>query len=384
MQGDLTHDDIKNGLGSLGLHPILQKYVYLELNICNKDLIDISLIKNFPQLMYINLSNNKIKNINNILDKLSYLTQLDLSNNDLDGNCLDFMPLKCSSHNNNNNYENLNKYNNIGSILTSCNLNNNNITSIENLDERHPYLEFLLLSKNQLNNINIGLNSLSFLKVLDLSYNKISEIPIEGSINNLPLLELNLEGNLLEDITSLGKLKKLSTLNCSNNLIKNIQALNECTNLTYLDVRNNKINIIRHVEIFIDNNFLQTIKFEGNPASVKPFYRERLIYRLPKLIKLDSITISSNERIRCQNLYNTNNGDIFLRKNVFNEIFPNEEFIDRTSYANFKDEEDELTMNEINTGEMKYSFLPEDKQNREVYKFSTNLINNVIDNIATT
>ena len=383
MSSELIHDDIKIGLGSLGLHPILQKYVYLELNVSNKDLIDISLIQNFPQLMYINFSNNKIKNIENVLDKLSYLTQLDLSNNDIDGKCLDFMPLKCSSSNNNDNEKNINKYKNIGSILISSNLNNNNITSIENLDERHPYLEFLLLSNNQITNINTGLNSLSYLKVLDLSYNKISMIPIEGSVNNLPLLELNLEGNLLEDITALGKLKKLSTLNCSNNLIKNMKSLKDCTNLTYLDIRNNKIDILRHVEIFINNNFLQTIKFEGNPASIKPFYRERLIYRLPKLRKLDSITISSNERIRCQNLYNTDKGDIFLRKEIFNVTFPNEEFINRTPYVNFIDEEEELTINEIHSGEIKCSLLPEDKTSREIFNMSSNLINNVIGNITT-
>ena len=108
-------------------------------------------------------------------------------------------------------------------------------------------------------------------------------------------------------------------------------------NISYLDIRYNQIEILRQVELLISKKWLNTFKMEGNPASLKPFYRERVIYRLMNLTKLDDITVSADEKIRSQNLYEANGGDLEMRKQVFYSIFPNDEFALKT--PEFQDDE---------------------------------------------
>ena len=102
--------------------------------------------------------------------------------------------------------------------------------------------------------------------------------------------------------------------------------------------------------------------FLGNPASEKPYYRRRIIYRLASLNKLDFTKISSEEKVRAFNLYpvlnedgslSSNEGNKFNdlqgRINVFNKYIPHQEYIDFS--ASFHDEELELTLEELMMGE---------------------------------
>mgnify|MGYP006969969937 CR=1 FL=1 len=50
------------------------------------------------------------------------------------------------------------------------------------------------------------------------------------------------------------------------------------------------------------------------------------MYRLPGLRTLDGFYITSEEIVKAENLYGM---DLDDRKNIFNEILPEEEFIDR-------------------------------------------------------
>jgi protein phosphatase 1 regulatory subunit 7 len=50
------------------------------------------------------------------------------------------------------------------------------------------------------------------------------------------------------------------------------------------------------------------------------------LYRLPGLRTLDGFNITSEEIVKAENLYGM---DLDDRKNIFNEILPEEEFIDR-------------------------------------------------------
>ena len=104
------------------------------------------------------------------------------------------------------------------------------------------------------------------------------------------------------------------------------------------------------------------LMFLGNPASKKPFYRRRIIYRLASLSKLDFTKISSEEKVRAFNLYPTLNedgtvsngegnrfNDLQKRMDVFCKYIPHQEYIDFS--ASLQDEELELTLDELMLGE---------------------------------
>ena len=52
------------------------------------------------------------------------------------------------------------------------------------------------------------------------------------------------------------------------------------------------------------------------------------MFRLPNLQRLDTIKVSADERIRAYNLYNSSEGDLSMREEVFCRYLPTEQFID--------------------------------------------------------
>lgn len=72
-----------------------------------------------------------------------------------------------------------------------------------------------------------------------------------------------------------------------------------------------------------------------------------MVYRLPYLEQLDKITVSSDERIRASNLYNSEGGDLQLRQDVLNKYYPEENFEDFSPY--FEDDELDIKVSELMT-----------------------------------
>lgn len=98
------------------------------------------------------------------------------------------------------------------------------------------------------------------------------------------------------------------------------------------------------------------------PRQKKPFYRRRIIYRLPSLDRLDFTKISSEEKVKAFNLYPSLNedgtvsndegnryNDLQGRINVFSKFIPQQEYIDFS--ASLQDEELELSLEELMMGE---------------------------------
>ena len=349
----LTEESIERGLGCLGRHPINNNHAFLELNVSGKKTVaDINILSKYRQLMYLDISDNAIVDLS-VLSNMSALTQLKAQCNQID-KCLNFSPPLCHADN-----AWSSGHQAIGSLLASIDLSNNKITGIDDLS-KHTYLEILLLSKNLVSKIN-GLGSLKNLKVLDLSYNKIERI---DGLSGLNIQELNLRGNIIKEISNLDSihLPQLSVLDIAENRIKSLKPLEACEKLSFLDVRDNRLELLRQVEFLADLQFLEVLMFLGNPASEKPYYRRRIIYRLASLNKLDFTKISSEEKVRAFNLYpvlnedgslSSNEGNKFNdlqgRINVFNKYIPHQEYIDFS--ASFHDEELELTLEELMMGE---------------------------------
>ncbi|RYH27469.1 hypothetical protein EON65_13320 [archaeon] len=66
---------MQNGLRTLGMHPLSLRHAYLELSLPNNSISDISLLKDYVNLMYIDLSGNLISSLK-VLENMPALVQL--------------------------------------------------------------------------------------------------------------------------------------------------------------------------------------------------------------------------------------------------------------------------------------------------------------------
>lgn len=335
MGGAESSDVIKSGLGLLGKHPMLLSHCYLSLSLPNRDLESIEILANYPNLMYVDISENKISDLS-ILSSLPTLVQLNVSGNNIT-ECLNFAPALCNEENSWSSGDEA-----IGSMLTMANLSHNRITHLGDLS-RHLFLETLMLSNNSIQRIE-GLENLKYLLVLDLSYNKITSI--EG-MDGLRITELSLEGNQIKSLVGLGKLLCLSVLNISRNNIQSLYPLTECTNLVTLNAAYNEIRFLRQTQFLKSIPWLAYLTLRGNPCQSKANYRYRVLYRLPNLRRLDVSDVIAEEIIRSCNLYGAPGGDIEGRRVIFHQHFPSEVFEDYGPTANFDDEEEALELGDL-------------------------------------
>jgi len=75
------------------------------------------------------------------------------------------------------------------------------------------------------------IEKLQFLQILNLSNNKIKELP---ELNLGSLIQLNLEGNLIDKATEFKGLPKLQKLNLKQNKFKDCSGLTNCPELDVL------------------------------------------------------------------------------------------------------------------------------------------------------
>lgn len=71
----LTEEIIKPNLKTLGFHPFAQRHTFLELAINSLQLQDISILQNYPLIMYLDVSGNQITSLD-ILKSITALVQL--------------------------------------------------------------------------------------------------------------------------------------------------------------------------------------------------------------------------------------------------------------------------------------------------------------------
>lgn len=299
---------VQANLKRIGRHPITLQHVLLELALSNKNLENINSISTFPHVMYLDLSTNNIETIS-ILSELPTLVELNArletlyhstqffilyshrllyehSRNKIT-ECLDFGAPLCSFEQS---WET--GHNAAGSLLTNVDLSENSIQRLRDLSH-HQFLEKLILHHNGISAID-GLHGLKYLRVLDLSYNNISVI--EG-LDNLPITELRLKGNKIQQLNGLDKLPHLSVLDVSENKIISLSQLALCTNLVHLDVSHNRIEYIRQCEYLQQVQWLTTLVLDNNPCERKELYRLRVLFRLPNLLMLDNSEASLEDKV---------------------------------------------------------------------------------------
>lgn len=71
----LSREDASKNLSSLGYNPLSLQHAFLELSVPNLGLSDINIISQFPNVMYLNVSMNKLVDLK-VLSSLQCLVQL--------------------------------------------------------------------------------------------------------------------------------------------------------------------------------------------------------------------------------------------------------------------------------------------------------------------
>ncbi|MBV7272739.1 leucine-rich repeat domain-containing protein [Clostridium sp. PL3] len=156
------------------------------------EISNISSIGNLINLQKLNLGYTKVKDIG-VLNKLSNLQTLDLSNNQINNisdiiNALKDLPNLKSINFNNNGIINIGELNKLTNLQT-LNLNDNQISNISDLKDL-TNLQSLDLSNNQISDVSV-LENLTNLQWLTLFQNPVSDADIQALKTALPRCEID-------------------------------------------------------------------------------------------------------------------------------------------------------------------------------------------------
>ncbi len=219
-----TRELIKSGLTQISKTANGSGYAYVNLSLIEKEIIDLyDLMPNYPHLRYLNISNNKIKDLSG-LKSLNYLIFLNASGNQLtdieflnERGCLGYLQLVILSNN---------KIKKLTPIqvpkLRKLNLNGNRIEDLTEFKGHHA-LEILELRKNRLQNLE-GLKDLHNLLELYIAENFLTSFK---EIKNMPQLKkLHLRGNRIENFNfELPELPHLYHLNIRENKLSDLKSI---------------------------------------------------------------------------------------------------------------------------------------------------------------
>ncbi|KAF6207863.1 hypothetical protein GE061_016312 [Apolygus lucorum] len=121
--------------------------------------------------------------------------------------------------------------------------------------------------------------------------------------NNLDVItKLNCWGSQLSDVSIVRKMTNVTALSLSVNNIKTLEDFQHCTKLQELFVRKNKIKDLNEVCYLRDLVHLKNLWLGDNPCADDDGYRLAVIRALPRLEKLDGISVEEAEYEKAQRL----------------------------------------------------------------------------------
>ena len=238
---NLSHTEITSikelDLSSRDIHDLsgMESFVALTtLNLSGNAVTTIDQLQYCTNMLYLNVSNNKIVNNNTAIEKMIKLTDLYLSNTGMTNinsieTLIDYWTSKkkftlTTLDISGNGFTN-NDINRIAEInsLTQLNVSNNKLDTIETFEPLKSKVSVFNISQNQIQDISV-LSKFTNLTSLDLSNNKIEDISPVSVIGTITSLKFS--GNKVKDISSLSNLvTSLITLNMDDNKIEDVSAV---------------------------------------------------------------------------------------------------------------------------------------------------------------
>ncbi|OPJ69312.1 leucine-rich repeat-containing protein 23 [Patagioenas fasciata] len=265
----LTEEVLKEGLSLLSKTGNGLAHAYVKFEAKSKDLTDISLLKCFIHLRYVDLSDNKLQDLSP-LNSLTHLLWLKVDGNLLTSACMQELP-----------------------YLQVISFAHNHIKAIEGIT--HPRLVNLSLKGNKIQTaLGLGHGQLFNLQILELRGNKLEST---AGFNLPKLKSLYLAQNTIQKLEGLEGLEQLTTLHLRDNKLETLDGF--CSSmkcLHYLNLRNNGISNPQEVEKLQVLPMLQALVLLDNPCSDESSYRLEVLVLLPHLQRLDKELVEEDER----------------------------------------------------------------------------------------
>nr|XP_026501600.1 leucine-rich repeat-containing protein 23-like [Vanessa tameamea] len=284
----LNRSEISVRLTLLGKTAEGDGYTYLKAVCTGMSLTNISAIKSFQHLQFVDVSNNNLT-----LENLQVVTELPfLLLIHADKNLLNSAGLKKTKY------------------MQVIIMNNNKLTSVR--DVFQPELCTLEVGYNKIRRVD--LLSMPNIKCLDFRYNLIEDI----SNFDFPNLDsLYLAGNKITSLNGIEKLPNLRVLHVRNNPIRILSGFDpELKKLQYVNLRNCKVSTLKQIKKLRVLPALDTLVVRGCPymggigeedAEVgveeeDEQLRIEVLASLPKLKRLNKGTITPEERTEAKEL----------------------------------------------------------------------------------
>ncbi|XP_032535866.1 leucine-rich repeat-containing protein 23 [Chiroxiphia lanceolata] len=265
----LTEEVLKEGLSLLSKTGNGLAHTYVKFEAKGKSLTDISLLKSFIHLRYVDLSENKLQDLSP-LSSLIELLWLKVDGNLLTSACMQEL-----------------------SYLQVISFDRNRIKDMEGIT--HPRLATLSLKENKIQTmLGLSKDQLFSLEVLELRGNKLKTT---AGLSLPKLKKLYLAQTNIRSLEGLEGLEQLETLHLRDNKLEILDGFSSSMKcLQYLNLRNNGISSFQEVEKLQVLPTLQALVLLDNPCADEPSYRLEVLALLPHLQRLDKEVVEQDER----------------------------------------------------------------------------------------
>ncbi|XP_007469456.1 PREDICTED: leucine-rich repeat-containing protein 23 [Lipotes vexillifer] len=269
MSMPLTEDMMKEGLSALCKTGNGLAHAYVKLEVKDRDLTDIYLLRSYIHLRYVDVSENHLTDLS-ALNCLTHLLWLKADGNRLRSARLNDLP-----------------------YLQIASFAYNQISDTEGIS--HPRLASLDLKGNHIHMVT-GLDpqKLISLHTLELRGNQLNSTL---GINLPKLKNLFLAQNLLKKVEGLENLSNLTTLHLRDNQIETLSGFSkEMKSLQYLNLRGNMVADLGELAKLRNLPKLRALVLLDNPCADENDYRQEALVQMAHLERLDKDFYEEEER----------------------------------------------------------------------------------------
>lgn len=284
----LTYEEATKCLCTLGKNDSGLKYSYLMMNASDRGLTDISIIPTFRNIVYVNVSGNKLTPSSlEVLFTMTYLLMLQADRNKISSAVMEPML-----------------------YLQVLTLNRNGIS--ETVGISHRLLECLELNYNKISEVSLHPYVLENLRILELRGNLLKTT---NGIFFPSLVALYVAENNITRVEGFDTLINLRILHARDNEISLLDGFSSsCVKLRYINLRNNKIADLSEISKLEKLANLETLIVSENPigtritddnegaGSDENWYRLKLITIIPTLKRINKDPVLREEREEAQEM----------------------------------------------------------------------------------